>query len=145
MDDTSLTVGDRLKKFREGIGISARQMAISLKVDQSHYNKSEKGERNLSEDNYKDLSTLHGLNTHWLLTGEGSMLLTTSDKVKAIAQETGKPHGADKGFFQRATDLFKRIPAPEKKDLITLTEIEELEQELMREIEELKRKNQEKK
>jgi len=143
MDDKSLTVGDRLKKFRESVNISARQMAISINVDQSHYNKSERGERNLSEDNYKDLSALYDLNIQWLLTGTGDMRLTTSDKVKAIAQGTGKPH-EEKGIFSKVAGLFKKIPEPEKEDLMTFNEIIEWEEDLLRRYEELKKKNQDK-
>lgn len=143
MDDKSLTVGDRLKKFRESVNISARQMAISIKVDQSHYNKSERGERNLSEDNYKDLSALYDLNIQWLLTGTGDMRLTTSDKIKAIAQEAGKPH-EEKGIFQKVAGLFKKIPEPQKEDLMTFNEIIEWEEDLLRRYEELKKKNHDK-
>lgn len=98
MDNKTLTLAQRLKKFRESVlvdgkPISARAFAMSISVDQSHYNKCEKGERNLSADNYKDIQTLYGLNLNWLLTGEGEMSIpTTSEKVRDIAKETGKPH-----------------------------------------------------
>lgn len=98
MDNKTLTLAQRLKKFRESVlvdgkPISARAFAMSISVDQSHYNKCEKGERNLSADNYKDIQTLYGLNLNWLLTGEGEMSIhSTSDRVRNIAKETGKPH-----------------------------------------------------
>lgn len=91
MDNKTLTLAQRLKKFRESVTvdgrpISARAFAFSINVDQSHYNKCEKGERNLSEDNYKDIQSLYGLNLNWLLSGEGSMFLSTSDKIHEMSK-----------------------------------------------------------
>lgn len=63
------------------------------------------------------------INQSWLQTGEGSMFLTTSDKVKGLAQETGKPHGEDKNtgdltdYLLKLTieNLTKRVEDLERK------------------------------
>lgn len=102
MDDKSLTIGDRLKKVRERLAMNATEFATSINVDQSHYSKVEKGQRNLSEENYKDISTIHGINLNWLLAGEGPML-TSGQEVFRIAQKTDQPHISDKDV-SRLTD-----------------------------------------
>jgi hypothetical protein len=40
----------------------------------------------------KILDRYTDINPNWLLSGEGDMFLSTSDKAHRIAQETGKPH-----------------------------------------------------
>lgn len=84
------------------------------------------------------------LSPSWLQTGEGPMLLTTTDKVRVLRRETGEPH-EEKGIFSKVAGLFKKIPQPDKEDLMTFNEIVEWEEDLLRRYEELKKKNQDKK
>lgn len=137
MDDKTLTLAQRLKKFRESVlidgkPVSARAFAMSINVDQSHYNKCEKGERNLSEDNYKDIQALYGLNMNWLLSGEGEMFISTSDKAHSLAQSTGKPN-KDTSY-----------PPPQTlAEYLLLNRLNEMERDLAearRRIDELKKK-----
>ena len=101
------------------------------------------GARAISENTSTKLEILFEINSTWFNTGNGEMFLTTADKVKAIAQETGKPH-EEKGIFSKVAGLFKKIPEPEKEDLMTFNEIIEWEEDLLRRYEEQKKKNQEK-
>lgn len=134
----------RLKVLADAFGFSVSQFEREVGVGVSTFSKAiqrnsaiNKGIVLMIKDRYPEV------NGDWLLTGEGSMFLTTSDKIKAIAQEAGKPH-EEKGIFQKVAGLFKKIPEPQKEDLMTFNEIIEWEEDLLRRYEELKKKNQDK-
>lgn len=83
--------GSRLAKLREKSGLSVRQFADSIGSDPFEYDRMEKGDVLITPEILSELSTKYGVNTNWLLTGEGEMFInnpqagTESDNYRYIA------------------------------------------------------------
>lgn len=84
------SIADRIAIIRENNKLNSRQMAISLDIDPSQYLKIEKGKLNLPVEKAKVLCSTYGIDINWLLTGEGEMLLSTSEKAYNAARDTNK-------------------------------------------------------
>lgn len=65
-------VGQRLRLAREGWGLTQAQLAEELRVTRSAISAWESGLRRLEGPAVVALQVIRGLNTHWLMTGEGS-------------------------------------------------------------------------
>lgn len=75
--DMRSTLAERLKDFREARGLSQAQMAEAMETKTNVYQRYENGAQSPGSDKLAKLAHhLKVLNTHWLLTGEGEMLLT---------------------------------------------------------------------
>jgi transcriptional regulator with XRE-family HTH domain len=66
-------IGERLKSFRETLGLTQQQMAAETKISRTYISTVEAGRQEPSFSFIKTLSTSFNLSTDWLLTGEGKM------------------------------------------------------------------------
>lgn len=88
LDDKA--IGERLKAFREALGPSKREFALTAGIDPSQYNKVEKGELSMSEgmlkkltDTYSDLKKdeiVHGKPESSQIVPHGTLLESSYDK-----------------------------------------------------------------
>lgn len=83
--NTKETISERLKQIRlRWGGISQREMARRLKMTAQNYNVFERGACSISAKTMTELDN-QGVDLHWLLTGEGSML--REDVAKKIQED----------------------------------------------------------
>ncbi len=68
-----LSIGQKVKRFRELAGLSQIQIAQYLGIDQSTISKCEKGERHFQMDQLEQLSNLFGITLADLVNGEESL------------------------------------------------------------------------
>lgn len=68
-------IADRLKQFREGLGITQAQMAQSVGLKQGSYSDVERGKVNISGELLKSLVKEYRISPIWLYDGEGEMTL----------------------------------------------------------------------
>lgn len=80
--------GRRLKKFREELGLSPKEMAESMGLAYSSYKDIESGRNNISATALRKLLNLYGLDTNWLVNGEGPMRI-----IGAVSPEAGEGAG----------------------------------------------------
>lgn len=73
--------GKRLASFRKSLGINQRSLAASLGVSPGRIGSLESDSAPLSRAFLEKISTVHGVNADWLLTGRGEMILPPSDGV----------------------------------------------------------------
>lgn len=87
-----------LNKLLDELDISVNAFEEAIGVGQGTISKSIiEPDKRLSDRNIKKITRkFPDVSENWLLTGEGSMFLTTGQKIHALAQETGKPHDDDK-------------------------------------------------
>lgn len=101
-------IGDRLKLAREHLGMSIAAMAKHVGMSHRGYQDNEAGLRTPKSTVVSKFVEL-GISSHWLLTGEGEMLLSDSashdqqqDIVHAVLNE-------DYGAYERAVE--RTLPA----------------------------------
>ena len=75
-----MNIYDRLKLIREHSGLSQARFAAKFGIAQSTYGQWEIGKRAIP-DEFKLQLAVDGINLHWLLTGEGNMLLSDTTPV----------------------------------------------------------------
>jgi len=81
--------GERLKIVRNSLKMKTQsQFADKLQIDQSTLSKYENGTSDIPDDVKVKIST-HGINLHWLLTGEGEMFLG-QEKALANTSKSGE-------------------------------------------------------
>ena len=71
----------RLKAVRDSFGLNQLKFAESLNLKQSSYNQYETGKRSIPDSVLRDTSKKYQINLHWLLTGEGNMMLSEIDQL----------------------------------------------------------------
>jgi len=92
-DYQTLLVGTRLVEFRGELGQNQTQLATSLGVHTNTLGRYERGERLPDGDLLLGLVKL-GLNTHWLMTGDGPMFIAKSQQAahsEMILAASGDP------------------------------------------------------
>ncbi len=72
------SLGLRLAKFRQSIGISAKQLAETVKSSPEEIEKIEKGQTGPTFELIMQLVGRYDIALDWLLTGRGEMLLHTN-------------------------------------------------------------------
>lgn len=65
----------RLKQLREKLGLTQKELADVLGIQQSSYAHIERGKILLTYRHLEKLHTLYQVNIHWLLTGEENMFI----------------------------------------------------------------------
>ncbi len=65
----------RLRQVRSALGFGRERMSNELEIQRGSYARKERGGMMLTPEQLHYLSTRHGINLDWLLTGNGSMLL----------------------------------------------------------------------
>jgi phage repressor protein C with HTH and peptisase S24 domain len=84
---------DRLKILRNYLGLNQTDFAESLGLKQGSYSDLERGRNKaLSESVMKLIQINYNVNTEWLATGEGSMLLTDGKIVEDDTRDKGVPY-----------------------------------------------------
>lgn len=78
--------GKRLRKFREELGLSPKEMGESLGLAYTSYKDIESGRSNISATALRKLLNLYGLDANWLVNGEGPMRI--SDPVPPPKEES---------------------------------------------------------
>jgi transcriptional regulator with XRE-family HTH domain len=73
-------IAERLKMVREKWQLSQNRMSLKIGISQSTYSRIEAGKLSISEDALMGLAKAR-VNTNWLLTGEGEMLLSESSEA----------------------------------------------------------------
>ena len=73
---------ERLRKFFDDKGITQKQIALQLGVDEAHVNKLMTGKKAFGKQTARKWSDLYGLSYSWLLTGEGEMEVGSSAESK---------------------------------------------------------------
>lgn len=70
-------IGERLRAFRQALGCSQEELASRLQVPLRTYQNYDQGRSAPKAHALKHLADL-GINIHWLLTGEGVMLMASA-------------------------------------------------------------------
>lgn len=65
--------GQRLKEFRQYIGLNQGEFADSLEIAQAHLSMIESGRKSISSNLLEKLALSYNVDFNWLLTGEGSI------------------------------------------------------------------------
>ncbi len=71
--------GKRLVLFRRSIGLSQNDMAKEIGISPSTLCYYERGKRRITSDVFLYLHLTYGANIHWLLSGNGRMLLSKEE------------------------------------------------------------------
>ncbi len=75
-------IGKRLKEIRISQGLTQMQISSVLEINQGNYSRLEKNNIEPNMPLLHKISKLYSVNLHWLLTGEGNMLLDSPDLPK---------------------------------------------------------------
>lgn len=94
-DKNSLSIGKRLKKWRNAKGIKAKQLAEILKVAPGRISDYERDKISPSIDTIEKIIEHTDINRSWLLTGEGPMIVeekkdTSPFKINVLELSTKK-------------------------------------------------------
>ena len=108
-EDNNKSIGLRLKEVRNDLKINQEDFGYILSgldpnnkgeekptIDKSTVSKYENGTMEISKGAIVELISTLGISKTWLMTGRGAMKLNAGQKIQALAQETGKPHGDNK-------------------------------------------------
>lgn len=122
-----MNLGDRLAKARKALKFNQIEFAEKLNISERTLRDYEKNKFPVDSNVLEKLIKLFNLNLHWLLTGEGDMLLTSKDKtpqqedlnlipeIKDLLEDL--KHAADK-----AINLNKLIYTPPKETPLIIRE-----------------------
>ena len=75
-----MEINERLRQIRLKMNLSQADFAVKFGIPQSTYAKYEKADRSIPYELMKQLGQI-GINIHWLVTGEGNMLLSDTTPV----------------------------------------------------------------
>lgn len=84
-DNNIIRIGSRLKQLREFMGDSQDTFAKKLGISLKAYWNYENDERSMPSEMLYNIIRLYGINTNWLLTGDGEMLLSRYNVLESIA------------------------------------------------------------
>ena len=70
-----MTINERLKVIRKTNGLTLAKFAAKIAVSTSYYAAIESGTRKANERIIKLVSTEFNVNKHWLITGNGSIMI----------------------------------------------------------------------
>lgn len=88
------TIGDRLKMYREALGLNQSEAAQLFDIPKASYQKYETAFNAPGAEAFEKFLK-SGMNIHWLLTGEGNMIAsrqgkTVADKVQSLVGRRGR-------------------------------------------------------
>lgn len=81
------TIGERLKAFREELGLNQIEFSSRTKINRTYMSDVESGRREPSKNFMDSLNKTFGISYNWLLTGEGPMFLSSPDRVASESPE----------------------------------------------------------
>jgi transcriptional regulator with XRE-family HTH domain len=64
----------KIKQLRENLGLTQQQMADSIGIERTLYNKIEAGKNKLTVEQIKKVIKIHNVNSDWILFAEGGMI-----------------------------------------------------------------------
>ena len=102
----------RLIRVRESLSLSQKEMAKLMKVSERVYLDYEKGRKKPTYEKLLPLAEIHHINLHWLLTGEGSMFVTSPHKEPSKETPTNQA-GIDRELAQMLSML-----SPEQQEKV---------------------------
>jgi len=133
----SLEFSRRIADLRKEVNLNKRQFADSLQISQSVIGDIELGYREPSREVMLKLASVYNVNIHWLLTGEGEMLLGNQEKsleainnksvgykIPLLNQSVSCGSGVDWADEQNIAgyiDIFEHIPPHMRGKIIGLT------------------------
>jgi len=109
MRRVDISIGQRLKRIREQLGLSQAQLAKRIGFSQKAVSHWERGERDIPTQALVALKQL-GVNIDWLLTGEGEPL-TNDPKKEEILKIMQELEEKDPETFEEVYKIFKSIVA----------------------------------
>ena len=77
-----MTIGDRFKKTRDSLGLNQSELARELGVNPSIISDIERGDKEPSKKIISSLIVKYQINSNWILTGQGEMLIKQQDKAE---------------------------------------------------------------
>ncbi|MGC9361998.1 MAG: helix-turn-helix domain-containing protein [Candidatus Syntrophosphaera sp.] len=83
-------LGDRMRSLRRKLKLTQLELADTLKIKASAISQMESNKIKPSLDTLKTLSTVYGINLHWLITGRGSMFDIIGDTRDTTAKKLEK-------------------------------------------------------
>ena len=83
-------ISKRFSKIRESTPLNKQQFADSLEIPSTTVSDIELGKREPSKDVLMKLTSKYDVNLHWMLTGQGTMLLSSPSQEVVKAQEGHK-------------------------------------------------------
>ena len=101
---TIMKIGEKVKKVREAKGLSQKQVALSINMDQSQYSKVEKGKTDPTCSTLEKISKALGM--------ELSELFRSNDIFKDI-------NSYDKSLMEKI-NLLEQLDEPEKKSIFNI-------------------------
>lgn len=89
-----------IKDLRVKLNLTQQEMANSIDIERSLYNKIEGGKNNLTVEQIKSVIKIHSVNPDWILFGKGDMLLNENtpahapiagctEKIQALEEKLG--------------------------------------------------------
>jgi SOS-response transcriptional repressor LexA len=108
------TIGDRLRYFRETLGVNQSQMAREIGLAPSFISGIERGAKEPSREIIKRLLEHYKLNTNWLLTGEGEMFLSDRKEMK-YNQGVYFQNSEQKTKFDTVSNFLPTVTTPESE------------------------------
>jgi transcriptional regulator with XRE-family HTH domain len=68
-------IGKRLKRIRKGLGLTQREFAKSIGISEATLRRYESGQNFPDAGVLERIANKYGVNTHWLVTGRGTIFL----------------------------------------------------------------------
>jgi len=122
-------LGNRLKEIRGYWQLSQKEMDVKIGISTSAYQYYERGERDVPSGVLIKITT-YGVNSRWLLTGEGEPYLADDDaNSENMPDSTGAPQAPiDMDFLKDVIEVVERVLSkhglildpPDKAEAITI-------------------------
>jgi transcriptional regulator with XRE-family HTH domain len=108
-----MNASGRLKYLREQMNLSQEDFAAKLGLTKSAISDIERGRKTLTERNISYISTIYGINPHWLRTGEEPVYFANKLPMDAVA--------AMNGLSDIEMDILRsymRLPYPDRQNIL---------------------------
>lgn len=105
-------MNENLKKLREALGLSQKEMANTLKISDATISRIEKGDRNVTVRLMDQICKEFNVNKNWFVTGEGEMF-NKIDNLE-ISELMGKIFATDDTFLKKVFLTFAKLSDDER-------------------------------
>lgn len=107
------TIGDRIAFYLKSQRMTKVAFAATLKVDQSYVTRLVTGERQPSTRLIEDMCEKFGINSDWLVNGEGEMFSTSSNNTLDIIAKKY----SDSPSFRQLLDVYASLDRAEQDEV----------------------------
>ena len=107
-----IIMNENLKKLREALGLSQKEMANTLKISDATISRIEKGDRNVTVRLMDQICKEFNVNKNWFVTGEGEMF-NKIDNLE-ISELMGKIFATDDTFLKKVFLTFAKLSDDER-------------------------------